>query len=185
MGKYVTKKRIVPFIDTAKDGESEPKWTPVKKASAFSISFNPQTQTFDFISEDTQQTEITGYQPSIDQEITMFKGEPDYDAFFSLAYNLPTGEKAHRDLLIVFYQEEGSDGAEESPKTYYKAWKADATIQVNTMDSVAGTISINLGLNNRVTGGVSISGTPDDDGRFSPVWTEGEWSDDDVFTPKA
>lgn len=180
MSEYVTKKRIVPFIDTSAEGATSPVWTPVKKSTAFSISLNPQTQSFDFISNDTTQTEVINYQPSIDQEVTMFKGEPDYDAFFKLFYNLPTGTAAHRDLLIVFYQEKGADSAGE---TFYKAWKADATIQVNTLDSVAGTISVNFGLNDRENGAVAISGTPDDDGRFSPVWEKGSW-EDDIFTPE-
>lgn len=180
MSEYVTKKRIVPFIDTSAEGATSPVWTPVKKATAFSISLNPQTQTFDFISEDTTQTEVTYYQPSIDQEVTMFKGEPDYDAFFNLVYNLPTGTAAHRDLLIAFYQEKGTESGGSTE--YYKAWKSDATIQVSTLDSVAGTIGVNFGLNDKENGAITISGTPDDDGRFSPVWVSGTW-EGDTFTP--
>jgi len=99
---------------------------------------NPQTKTFDFISSETPQNEIDSYQPSLAQSLTMFKGEADYEAIFDMLYNRATGADAHRDALIVFYKESSTytpSGASEEV-TIFKAWKIDALVTFNQLDSV-------------------------------------------------
>lgn len=130
MGDLVKKTKIVPFINTGTS--STPSWTQIKKSTTFTLSMNPQTKTFDFISSETPQNEVDSYQPSLAQSLTMFKGEPDYEAIFDMLFNRVTGADAHRDALIVFYKEEGTtpsstvvsyekteDEAIDSEKTYY------------------------------------------------------------------
>ena len=88
MGDLVKKTKIVPFINT---GTSEtPKWTQIKKSTSFTLTMNPQTKTFDFISSETPQNEIDSYQPSLAQSITMFKGEDDYETIFDMLFNRAT-----------------------------------------------------------------------------------------------
>ena len=187
---------------------------------------NPQTKTFDFLSSETPQNEIDSYQPSLAQSITMFKGEPDYEAVFDMLFNRATGKEAHRDALICFYKEQGATGGTVSYKltadtaiapaktyytrggtsghytysevtspvladidkyygqvaaagiTVYKAWKIDALITINQLDSVNENIDFDLALNEIVNGAVEISASG------MPSFTEGKWNGS-IFTPAA
>lgn len=202
MGELIKKTKIVPFINT---GTKEvPKWTQIKKSTAFTLSMNPQTKTFDFISSETPQNEIDSYQPSLSQSLTMFKGEADYEAIFDMLFNRATGADAHRDALIVFYKEQAKTPGTEvatyektadtevvggktyytkngeaysevrSPvkgslntyyektvaqadgKTVYKAWKVDALVTLNQLDSVNENIDFDLALNEIENGAVEV-----------------------------
>lgn len=174
MGDLVKKTKVVPFINTGTG--SNPTWTQIKKSTSFTLAMNPQTKTFDFISSETPQNEIDSYQPSLAQSLTMFKGEPDYDAIFDMLFHRATGADAHRDALIVFYKE--SCTTEEEPsKTYFKAWKIDALVTINQMDTVNENIDFDLALNEITDGAVTVSSG-------APTWVAGTWNGD-TFTPAA
>ena len=172
MGDLVKKTKIVPFLNT---GTSEsPKWTQIKKSTSFTLAMNPQTKTYDFISSENPQNEIDGYQPSLAQSLTMFKGEPDYEAIFEMLYKRSTGADAHRDVLIVFYKHEGTGSLEVK---VFKAWKVDSIVTINQLDSVNENIDFDLALNDIVEGAVSVGSG----GVVS--FEEGTW-DGDTFTAK-
>lgn len=220
MGDLIKKTKIVPFINT---GTAQiPVWTQIKKSTSFTLAMNPQTKTFDFISSETPQNEIDSYQPSLAQSITMFKGEPDYEAIFDMLFNRATGADAHRDTLICFYKEQGStagtvsyidtsDVAIDPDKTYYtksgdvytavenpivadiddyyekvesggttvfKAWKIDALVTLNQLDSVNESIDFDLALNEITNGAVSVSA------QGAPTFIKGTWSGT-TLTPDA
>lgn len=67
------------------------------------MAFNPQTKTFDFISSENPEEEIDSYQPALSQSLTMFDDEDDFKTIFDMAFNLPTGGDAHRNVLLAFY----------------------------------------------------------------------------------
>lgn len=164
--ELVHKTKIVPFLNENTDGTTS--WVQIKKTTAFALALNAQTKTFDFISSKVAQTEVDSYQPSFDVELTMFKGEEDYELFFNMLYDLPTGSDAHRDLLIAWYQEEGTDSASAE---CYKSWFADATIQLSTLDSVNQTISATISFTQPTVGATYIT-----DG--VPSFAEGTWETD-------
>ena len=159
MSDLIKKTKVVPFINT---GTKEvPKWTQIKKSTTFTLSMNPQTKTFDFISSETPQNEVESYQPSLSQSLTMFQNEPDYKVIFDMLYNRVTGKDAHRDILIVFYKEKGSytpQGETESVFCY-KAWKIDALVTINQMDTVNENIEFDLALNEITNGAITINGS--------------------------
>lgn len=95
------KTKFVPFIDISTT--NSPSWKQIKKSTTFSLTFNPQTKTFDFISSENPEEEIDGYQPALSQSLTMFDDEDDFKAIFDMCYHLPNGGDAHRDVLLVFY----------------------------------------------------------------------------------
>lgn len=165
----IHKTKFIPFIDVA--GE----WKQIKKSTTFSLTFNPQTKTFDFISSENPQEEIDSYQPALSQSLTMFDNEDDYKTIFDMCYNLPTGGDAHRDVLLVFYAEKGT--ASGGGTEYYKAWKVDSVVKLGTLDSVNQSIDFDLALNNHDTGAVTIAAG-------APTWVPGTWSAD-TFTPAA
>lgn len=205
MSELIHKTKVVPFLNTGT--RDKPSWTQIKKSTSFTLSMNPQTKTFDFISSETPQDELDSYKPSLSQSLTMFKGEPDYEEIFRLLFGRATGERAHRDALIVFYKEklpvrgsarfsyeltadtevsagkayyseEGgafSEVAEPvpedigryyervaSPVIAYKAWKTDALVIINQMDTVNASIDFDLSLGDVEEGAVDIG----DDGQM-------------------
>ena len=175
MGDLVKKTKVVPFINT---GTSlTPTWTQIKKSTSFTLAMNPQTKTFDFISSETPQNEIDSYQPSLAQSLTMFKGEPDYEAIFDMLFHRATGADAHRDALIVFYKDSytTSDETGEPIVTYFKSWKIDALVTINQMDTVNENIDFDLALKEITDGAVTVSGG-------APTWVDGTWNGD-TFTP--
>ncbi|MCQ2594819.1 MAG: hypothetical protein MJ196_06100 [Treponemataceae bacterium] len=177
MGDLVKKTKIVPFMNTGTD--SNPVWTRIKKSTSFDLGTNPQVKTFDFISSEQPEEEIDAYQPSLSQALTMFKGEPDYQHIFDMLFELPTGAEAHRDVLIVFYQETATytpESASEAEEVY-KAWKTDSLVKINQLDSVNEQISFDLSFNNIKRGAVAMV-----DG--NPEFTEGTFKNGS-FTPKA
>ena len=107
----IHKTKFIPFIDVSGT------WKQIKKSTTFSLTFNPQTKTFDFISSENPEEEIDSYQPALSQSLTMFDDEDDYKAIFDMCFNLPTGGDAHKDVLLVFYAEKGT-GASDSTEYY-------------------------------------------------------------------
>lgn len=169
--RLVKKTQIVPFLNTGT--ADAPKWTRIAHSTTFTLAMNPQTETFDFISSETPQTEIDGYQPSLSQSITMFKGDKDYQVIFDMLFNRDTGGDAHRDALVVFYQEDATWGAH----TVYKAWKVDSLVSIGQMDTTNKSLTFDLQFNDIVAGAVDL----DDDGHI--MFVEGTYADN-VFTAK-
>ena len=165
----IHKTKFIPFIDVAGT------WKQIKKSTTFSLTFNPQTKTFDFISSENPEEEIDSYQPALSQSLTMFDDEDDYKTIFDMCFNLPTGGDAHKDVLLVFYAEKGT-GASDSTEDY-KAWKVDSVVKLGTLDSVNQSIDFDLALNNHDTGAVTIA-------EGVPTWVAGTWSTN-TFTPSA
>ena len=175
MADLIKKTKIVPFINTGT--EMVPKWTQIKKSTTFTLSMNPQTKTFDFISSETPQTEVDSYQPSLSQSLTMFKSEADYQAIFDMLYKRSTGKDAHRDALIAFYKEKGSytPAGESDSVDCYKAWKIDALVTINQMDTVNENIDFDLALNEITNGAVTLNGSGE------PTFIKGTF-EGDTFT---
>ena len=168
------KTKFVPFIDVSTT--SSPSWVQIKKSTTFSLTFNPQTKTFDFISSENPEEEIDSYQPALSQSLTMFDDEPDFETIFDMCYNLPTGGDAHRDVLLVFYAKKYVT-EDTTPVTYYAAWKVDSVVKLGTLDSVNNSIDFDLALNQRDEGAVTVA-------NGVPTWVAGTWSGD-TFTPAA
>lgn len=167
----IHKTKFVPFLN--KGTSSARSWVQLKKSTTFSIAFNPQTKTFDFISSENPEEEIDSYKPALSQLLTMFDDEPDFEAIFDMCFNLPTGGDAHKEVLLAFYASKYT--AEGT--TYYKAWLVDSVVKLGTLDSVNQSIDFDLALNNHETGAVTLA-----DG--VPTWVAGTWADGE-FSPAA
>lgn len=129
--EMVKKWKIAPFL------YSGSKWVRIKKSTAFDLALNPETQDFDYIADESPTTELMKYKPSINQSLTMYKGEEDYEMIFDHFYNLHVGSDAKTKVLLVFFQEEDTDGS-------YKAWESDCVISVNDLNSVDSTLTFDV-----------------------------------------
>lgn len=168
----IHKTKFVPFLNAGT--KTERTWKQIKKSTTYSMSFNPQTKTFDFISSENPEEEVDSYQPALAQSLTMFDDEPDFKEIFDMCFNLPTGGDAHKEVLLAFY----ASKYEDTDETYYKAWLVDSVVKLGTLDSVNQSIDFDLALNNHETGAVTL------DGSGAPTWVAGTWVKD-VFTPAA
>ena len=101
----------------------------IKKSESLTISMNPEEVTYDYIADETPTTEVDKYNPSIDQDLTMYKGDEDYEMIFPYFYEMKTGSDAHVSCMVVFMQEEASGGG-------YKAWETDSVISVQDLNAV-------------------------------------------------
>lgn len=113
-------------------------WARIGKSTIFDLVLNAETEENDFIEDEMATTDITGYKPSLAQELQTNKGDAAFDYLYNMFYELPTGEDVKKELLIVF------DG-EESGK--YKAWDCQATLTLDHFDSVAEKIYFSLSIN--------------------------------------
>ena len=136
-GTMIKKFHVALFLNTGTD--VSPVWKQIKKSTDNTISMNPETQTFDYIVDESPTTEIDRYAPSLSQPLTMYKGEADYEFIFGKFFDQASGADAHSQILIVFY---GADVSSE-----YKAWKCDCVLAMDNMNPVESTITVNITFN--------------------------------------
>lgn len=136
-GTMLKKFHVALFLNTGTD--ASPVWKQIKKSTDNTISMNPETQTFDYIVDESPTTEIDRYAPSLSQPLTMYKGEADYEFIFGKFFDQASGADAHSQILIVFY------GADVS--SAYKAWKCDCVLAMDNMNPVESTITVNITFN--------------------------------------
>lgn len=123
----------------------------IKKSTTLTISMNPQEVEYDYIADENPTTEIDKYKPSIDQDLTMYKGEDDYEMIWPYFYERKTGQDAHTDCIVAFMHEPVTGGG-------YKAWKTDSTISVQDMNAVDSKLNIKVLFGgNIINGKVTIS----------------------------
>ena len=80
------------------------KYRRVKKSQTLTLSMNPTETEYDYIADENPTTEVDSYKPSIDQDLTMYKGSDDYEMIFPYFYERRTGSDAHVKCLVVFMQ---------------------------------------------------------------------------------
>lgn len=132
----VKKHQIALFLN---NGTSNvPDWVRIKKSTALSIGLNPETEEFDYIADQSPTTELKSVKPSLNQSLTMYTDEPDYEMIFNRFYEMKVGQDAHSEVLIVFFQEPGA-GANT-----FKAWKSDCIISISDLDAVGSVINFDV-----------------------------------------
>lgn len=145
-GTMIKKYHVALFLNGGTT--TEPEWKQIKKSTDNTITMNAETQTFDYITDESPTTEINRYAPSLSQPITMYKGEPDYEFVFEKFFNQAVGADAHSEILIVFY------GADDS--SAYKAWKASCILQIDNMNPVESTITATITFNGTTEKGTAV-----------------------------
>lgn len=135
-----------------------PKWVRITKSTDNTITMNPETKDYDFIADESPTTEIERYKPSLNQPVTMYKGQADYEYLFGKMYQLAVGDDAKAQILIVF-------SAHGTTAAKY-AWKANCLITIDNMNPVDGTITAKIDVNGTIYRG-TISGDSED----APIFT--------------
>lgn len=162
----IKKHLIAVFINTGNTPDTA-QWKRIKKSTELTIALNPETEEVDYIADENPTTELSKYAPSIEQPLKMIKDEPDFEFFWDKFYNMPTGQDAKVQYLVVFMFDKTGDGASAK----YKAWNGDAIVSCNELNAVDSEISFDLMFGGTIKKGtVAVTGTAPD---YVPTFTEG------------
>ena len=133
------------FIDF---GTSEkPKIERLGKSTVFDLAMNPETETFDFIEDETPTELLKHYKPSMAQEIFLAEGEPAFDELFDMYRKRPVGSQAVRPVIIVYPKVTADEAGG------FVAQKADASISFNNYNTVGKKLTFDMKFASIVNGG--------------------------------
>lgn len=132
-----------------------PTWVQLAKATDNTITLNAETEDLDYIVDKNPTTIIRRFKPSINAPLTCYKGSPDYEYFWQKFYDLPTGADANGEVLVVFMNDEDSEGN-------YKAWKCPVTFVLDNLNPVDSSLTMTTQFNGTIVKGTVkvTSGTP-------------------------
>lgn len=147
--QLVKKHKIALFLDPGTG------YKRIKKSEALTISMNPEENEYDYIADENPTTEVDRYKPSIDQDLTMYKGEDDYELVWPYFYNRKTGSDAHIKCMIVFMHESAAGGG-------YLAWETDSVLPVQDLTAVDKKLNFKVIFAGDITNGTATmsAGTP-------------------------
>lgn len=148
----LTRNLFVPLIDTNK-GSGTYHWVPIDLSTVFEFNYNPKTETVSYICTKADSTIITGYSPSMDQEIVLDSENPLYAFMDEFLNSYPVGTDAVVPVMIV------RPALADGKPTVAQVWR-EATVQGGSLNSVDGKLSFTLALNgDPITGTVEGIGT--------------------------
>lgn len=145
-GTMIKKHHVALFLNTGT--VVSPVWKQIKKSTDNIIAMNPETKVYDYIVDESPTTEIDRYSPSLSQPITMYKGEDDYEYIYSKFFAQAVGADARSEILVVFYGHESS--------TSYEAWKSSCVLQIDNMNPVESTITVQINFNGTTDTGTAL-----------------------------
>ena len=121
----------------------------IQKSTVLPIAMNPQTESYDYISDESPTEELKKYKKSIDQDMTTIKGEPDYELIWDYYFNMKTGTDAKTEVMIVYFAMPGTAA------NTFLAEKAECTISVTDYDAVTSKINFQIMFGGTVTQGTA------------------------------
>lgn len=138
----ITRNRIVPLIDTsgtwAGDSSTGAKWVPIDLSTTFEMEYNPVTDTVGYICYKNDFAVHTGYQPAMDQEISLTDDNPMYMFINDLRHTMPVGTDTEFPVLIAEIDSKGTATGQ--------VW-VDALITIDTYNSVDGILTFHIDFN--------------------------------------
>lgn len=145
----LTRNLYIPCIDTSTT--STPTWVPIDLSTIFEFSFNPQEETYGYIKDANDSTEVTGYAPEMPQEIVLDSSNAIYTYLIDKFMGFPVGSALKNKVLLVIPDSDGD------PTVGY-AWY-DAILSPTALNTVDGKLTFNIKFNGDPTAGtVTISG---------------------------
>lgn len=142
-------------------GNGSKEFVRVKKSTTMTLSMNPVEEEYDYIADESPTTEITDYKPSIDQDLVMYAGEPDFEMIWPYFYERKIGSDAHTPCMIVFmHRPVGSDGTDikegdAAEIAGYRAWLTDSIISVQDLAAVDKKLNFKVIFGGGITNGIA------------------------------
>ena len=102
IGELIKRSGKVAFFGVPKEGGSgDPTFKRMKGFTDMSQSKNPSEYSRKYVDEDFEQTDVTGYSPSISYTFDMYNGNPVLEDIVKITDNELTGNDAIRDIVLV------------------------------------------------------------------------------------
>lgn len=140
-------------------GESA--YVRIKKSTELEISIEANTEEEDYIADERPTNSLNNYAITLSQDLTMYKGEPDFEYFYEKAYNaVPKNEEVKTKALIVFMFDGDATAG-------YKAWETDANILFTSINGVDSKINFDIEFGNMRIGTAKMA-------EGVPTFTEAE-----------
>ena len=147
----LTRDKFVPLIDVSEQ-KNLSKLVRIDKSTKFELSFNAQTDTKGYICDKNDSTEVTGYQPELPEEIILDNTNPLFKFMFEYAKKFP--------ILGIPSMTTGAT-------TDAILWQ-EASIIIDTLNTVDGTLSFKIGLNGTPKMG-TLTGLGTENVKFVPA----------------
>lgn len=139
----------------------------VDKSTIYELAANPQTETYAYIDAADDSTEVTGYQKSMAQEITLNEKNRCFQLIDTYFWDFKTGA----DTIVPCVLAKpiiNTDGTVDKTKWKAKCWK-EATLVGDSLNTVDRKYNFTINLNGDATDGYVVKNA---DGKF--VFTEQE-----------
>lgn len=140
-------------------GESS--YTRIEKSTELEISIEANTEEEDYIADERPTNSLNNYAITLSQDLTMYKGNPDFEYFYEKAYNaVPKNEEVKTKALIVFMFDGDATAG-------YKAWETDANVLFTSINGVDSKINFDIEFGNMRIGNAKMA-------EGVPTFTEAE-----------
>lgn len=146
----LTRNLFIPALDVSADAKGE--FVAIDKSTVFEFAWNPNTETYSYICNKNDSNEVTGYAPTMGQEIVLDNDNPMYAFLQPKFMAMPTGSDCTIPCLLI-----EPDMTTGKP-TVGRLWK-EATVVPDNLNSVDGKLAFTINFNgDPVAGTVAISG---------------------------
>jgi hypothetical protein len=144
------------------------------QAEGNDIGYTPATRETNLIGNKQKSTVVTGYTMSIEKNIIVEKGDPNYETVWGFAKRMPSGNSAVVDYMIGFFMD-SEEITSAPPHKRYFALQFKASVQVGTLSGTdeGGTLALTINNNDDIVPGAMESSDPANNSRI-PVFIPSE-----------
>lgn len=140
----LTRNLYIPMLDVSDDGSGT--YKPIDLSTVFEFAWNPNTETYGYIKDKNDTNEVTGYAPTMEQEIVLDNTNPIYEFLFPKFMSMPVGAACVVPCLLV------TPNMKTGEPTDGYLWP-EATCVPDTLATVDGKLQFTLNLNGDATQG--------------------------------
>lgn len=145
----LTRNLFIPALDVSADHKGQ--FVAIDKSTIFEFAFNPNTETYSFICNKNDSNEVTGYAPTMGQEIVLDNENPMYAYLHPRFMEMPTGSDCVIPCLLI------EPDMKTGKPTVGRLWK-EATVVPDNLNSVDGKLAFTINFNgDPVVGTVAIA----------------------------
>ena len=153
---------------------SSPTWNLINEGvTELTENFNPDTDSLQYVAEDSATTVVKRYAPSISLTAVIVNGDPVNEWIRTQINTLPLGENADTQYIRFCVLDKISTGS--TTPNEYTAYMRNAVISVDSIGGEAGdnvntTVNLN-GKGDQIKGKVTVTTTTDTDGKKITTYT--------------
>lgn len=140
----LTRNLYIPCLDVS-GGTGTAKYVPIDLSTEFDFTWNANEETYSYIKDANDSKEVTGYAPTMEQEIALESTNAMYKFLLPKFMAMPTGSDLVVPCLLVMPDDTG-----RPTKGYL--WKK-ATLTPNDLNTVDGKLVFNINFNGTATTG--------------------------------